>query len=88
MTLSVPAKIELLRVTPRRVAWGGTVRIVGRLEGGYFPPGGALVRLRIGEGSAAVTYGVREHVGGHHGLLYDDLHVRRRRGGRAPRLLV
>ena len=67
VTLVVPAKIRLLRITPRKVAWGGTVRITGRLEGGYFPPGGALVRLRIGEGSAAATYGVREHVGGHHG---------------------
>ena len=34
------------------------------LAGGYLPPGGALVRLRIGAGSAFTTYGVREHVGG------------------------
>ena len=67
MTLQVPAKIRLLRVTPDPVAWGGHRPDRGRLEGGYFPPGGALVRLRIGEGSAATTYGVREHVGGHHG---------------------
>jgi hypothetical protein len=32
--------------------------------GGYLPPGGALVRLRLGYGNAKVTYGVREHVGG------------------------
>jgi hypothetical protein len=69
VTLLVPAKIRLLRITPSKVAWGGTVRITGRLEGGYIPPGGTLVRLRIGEGSAAATYGVREHVGGHHGLF-------------------
>ena len=69
VTLRVPARIRLLRMTPTRVAWGGTVRITGRLEGGYIPPGGALVRLRIGEGSAAATYGVREHVGGHHGVF-------------------
>ena len=60
----VPAKIQLLRVTPRRVAWGQTVRIVGRLDGGHLPPGGALIRLRIGLGSAFTTYGVHEHVGG------------------------
>jgi hypothetical protein len=60
----VPAKIELLSVTPRRIAWGKTVRIVGRLVGGYLPPGGALVRLRIGLGSAFTTYGVHEHVEG------------------------
>ena len=33
---------------PPAVPWGGTVRIVGELDGGYLPPGGALVRLRIG----------------------------------------
>jgi hypothetical protein len=60
----VPAKVELLRVTPRKVAWGGTVRLVGQLKGGYLPPGGALVRLRIGQGASAITYGVHEHVGG------------------------
>lgn len=46
------------------MAWGGTVRIVGQLEGGYLPSGGALVRLRIGQGSQYFTYGVKEHVGG------------------------
>jgi hypothetical protein len=60
----VPAKVRLISISPRRVAWGGTVRIVGKLEGGYLPPGGALVRLRIGAGSAGTTYGVREHVTG------------------------
>ena len=64
VTETVPAKVELLRVLPRRVAWGGTVRIIGRLVGGYLPPGGALVRLRIGLGSAHTTYGVKEHVTG------------------------
>ena len=59
----VPAKVRLISVT-RRVAWGQTVRIVGQLEGGYLPPGGALVRLRIGQGSAVLTYGVETHVTG------------------------
>ena len=65
VSLIVPAKIRLLSVSPRRVAWGGTVRLDGQLKGGYLPPGGALVRLRIGEGSAVTTYGIREHVRGH-----------------------
>ena len=60
----VPAKVKLISVSPRRVAWGGTVRITGRLVGGYLPPGGALVRLRIGQGSSYQTYGVQEHVTG------------------------
>ena len=64
VTETVPAKVELLRVTPRRVAWGGTIRLVGWLKGGYLPPGGALVRLRIGLGSSVTTYGVHEHVTG------------------------
>jgi hypothetical protein len=62
--LVVPAKVRLIRIFPRRVAWGGTIHIVGQLEGGYLPAGGALVRLRIGVGSAQTTYGVEEHVGG------------------------
>jgi hypothetical protein len=60
----VPAKVKLLIVSPTRVPWGGTARIVGQLVGGYLPPGGALVRLRIGYGSAYTTYGVQEHVTG------------------------
>jgi hypothetical protein len=64
VTTIVPAKVELLRVWPRLVPWGGTVHLVGELVGGYLPPGGALVRLRIGIGSARTTYGVREHVTG------------------------
>ena len=64
VTTIVPAKVKLLRVWPRRVPWGGTVHIVAQLVGGYLPPDGALVRLRIGYGSARLTYGIREHVGG------------------------
>ena len=60
----VPAKVKLLSVSPRRVAWAGTVRITGQLLGGYLPAGGALVRLRIGQGSTYQTYGVQEHVTG------------------------
>ena len=60
----VRAQVKLLSVSPRRVAWGGTVRITGQLLGGYLPPGGALVRLRIGQGARYQTYGVQEHVTG------------------------
>ncbi len=64
VTTIVPAKVRLLRVWPRRVPWGGTVHLLGQLVGGYLPPGGALVRLRIGYGSTYNTYGVEEHVSG------------------------
>jgi hypothetical protein len=60
----VPAEVKLLSVVPLRVAWGGSIRLVGQLKGGYLPSGGALVRLRIGLGSTFTTYGVHEHVGG------------------------
>jgi hypothetical protein len=65
----VPALVELISVWPRRVPWSspghpGAVRIVGRLVGGYLPPGGALVRMRIGSGSHYTTYGVQEYVTG------------------------
>jgi hypothetical protein len=62
--LIVPAKVQLLSASPRRVAWGGVVHLIGRLKGGYLPRGGALVRLRIGLGNSDTTYGVREHVTG------------------------
>jgi hypothetical protein len=60
----VPAKVMLIGVSPTQVPWGGTVRIIGHLVGGYLPPGGALVRLRIGQGASYQTYGVQEHVTG------------------------
>ena len=60
----VPAKVKLLSVSPSWVAWAGTVRITGQLLGGYLPAGGALVRLRIGQGPTFQTYGVEEHVTG------------------------
>ncbi|MGI8902532.1 MAG: hypothetical protein ACR2IP_02490 [Solirubrobacteraceae bacterium] len=60
----VPAHIRLLSISPRQVPWGGTVHIVGQLDGGYLPPAGALVRLRIGAGGGNTTYGVQTHVTG------------------------
>jgi hypothetical protein len=64
VTETVPAKVMLVSITPRKVAWGGTVRLRGKLVGGYLPASGALVRLRIGVGSTQTTYGVKEHVTG------------------------
>ncbi len=58
----VRSRIELKSVTPTRVAWGQSVRIKGKLLGGYLPAGGVNVRLRIGIGKNKLTYGVREHV--------------------------
>jgi hypothetical protein len=43
----VPASVSLA-VSPRRTHWGGTITISGRLRGGYIPPAGELVVLRIG----------------------------------------
>ena len=62
--LTVPASLKVLRVWPRDVRWGGKVHIEAKLVGGYLPPEGALVRLRLGYGNAKITYGVKEHVGG------------------------
>ena len=62
--LIVPARVRLIKVSPRRVAWGQTVHITGQLQGGYLPSGGALVRMRIGQGTGYSTYGVQEHVTG------------------------
>jgi len=60
----VPARVRLLSVSPRRVPWGGTVRIVGELQGGYLPRGGVNVRLRYGHGRARTTYGIETRVSG------------------------
>jgi hypothetical protein len=54
--LIVPARVRI-SVTPRRVSWGGTIRITGRVLGGYVPKDSKLLRLRIG------VQGVRETVG-------------------------
>jgi hypothetical protein len=62
--LIVPAEVKLLNVWPRRIPWGATVHLTGQLVGGYLPPGGALVRLRLGYRSTYTTYGVQEHVSG------------------------
>jgi hypothetical protein len=44
--LVVPASLRLL-IQPRRVHWGGTIRISGTLRGGYIPPSGEIVVLRV-----------------------------------------
>ena len=47
-TVVTPAKIELTRVTPNRTPWGSTVRITGRVLGGYIPATSKLLRLDLG----------------------------------------
>ncbi len=44
----VPAKVKLTSVTPNRLPWGKSVRISGRVLGGYIPVGSKLLRLDIG----------------------------------------
>jgi hypothetical protein len=64
VTLTVPARIRLLSVTPR-VPWGGTVHLVGKLFGGYLPSGGVAIRMRYGYGRRArATFGVLQHIVG------------------------
>jgi hypothetical protein len=47
-----------VRVTPTHTRWGSTISISGRLRGGYVPPAGELVVLRIGwkGGSAEIGH--------------------------------
>jgi len=47
-TVITPAKIALTRVTPDRTPWGSTVRITGRVLGGYIPASSKLLRLDLG----------------------------------------
>lgn len=54
--LVVPAKVRLI-VRPRRVRWGRTIRIAGRVLGGYIPAG-KLLRLRIGVSGLRETVGI------------------------------
>jgi hypothetical protein len=54
--LIVPAKVKL-RVHPRRVRWGGTIRISGRVFGAHIPAG-KLLRLRIGVAGVHETVGI------------------------------
>jgi hypothetical protein len=44
----VPAKVLLTNVWPRRTGWGSTIRISGRVLGGYVPASSKLLRLDIG----------------------------------------
>lgn len=44
-------------MTPRQTHWGGTIKIAGRLLGGYIPAG-RLLRLRIGAEGVSGTVGI------------------------------
>lgn len=52
----VPSKV-LLHIRPTRTRWGATIRIWGRVLGGYIPPG-KLLRLRIGADGMSGTVGI------------------------------
>jgi hypothetical protein len=54
--LIVPAKIKI-HIAPRSTPWGGTIRISGRVLGGYIPTG-KLLRLRIGVAGVRGTVGI------------------------------
>jgi hypothetical protein len=47
-TVITPAKIVLRSVTPDRTPWGSTVRLTGRVLGGYIPASSKLLRLDLG----------------------------------------
>jgi hypothetical protein len=54
--LTVPARIRI-HISPRSSPWGGTIRISGRVLGGYVPSG-KLLRLRIGVAGVRGTVGI------------------------------
>jgi hypothetical protein len=54
--LTVPAKVKI-HISPRLTRWGGTIRISGRVLGGYIPAG-KLLRLRIGAEGVRGTVGI------------------------------
>lgn len=70
-TISNAARVNvrarpLLRVEPRHTHWGDTIRISGGLRGGYIPPSGELVVLKIGwrGGSAEIGHVYTNEAGG------------------------
>jgi hypothetical protein len=78
-TTSRPVRLTVrgslsLHVAPRRTRWGSTIRISGRLRGGYVPPAGELVVLRIGyRGGTAQIGQVYAHADGRFSLRYTFL---------------
>ena len=78
----VPAKVRLISVSPRRVAWGGTVRIVGQLVG-RVPAAGRGARAAADRLPLLVhdlrCAGARDR----ERQVRDHLHVRARRPERA-----
>ena len=54
--VSVPASAQL-GVRPRLTRWGHTIRIAGRLRGGFIPRRGELVVLRIGWAGGSAEIG-------------------------------
>jgi hypothetical protein len=57
--LIVPAKVEV-RIVPRIVPWGSTIRITGQVVGGYVPTNSSLLRLNVGIGRIGHLEGLPE----------------------------
>jgi hypothetical protein len=58
-TVTVPAKVQIA-ISPRRVAWGGTITIEGRVLGGHIPNSSKLLRLDIGIKGLHAIQGIPE----------------------------
>jgi hypothetical protein len=61
-TITVPAKIRIITITPNPAPWGSTITIRGDLAGGYLPSSGALVELHYGYHHQETVYDVKTHV--------------------------
>jgi hypothetical protein len=57
--LVVPARVRL-HIRPAHTLWRGTIRITGRVLGGYIPSGEKLLRLRIGVAGVKQTFGIAD----------------------------
>jgi hypothetical protein len=57
VTTIVPAHVTM-KITPRTVPWGATIRITGRVHGGYVPTHSNLLRLNVGIGRIGQLVGL------------------------------
>ena len=53
--VEVAAPVHMIRTPRKHVPWGSKLRFIGYLPGGWVPPKGELVRVRLGLGSAHTT---------------------------------
>ena len=57
--LIVPAEVKI-KISPRIVPWGSTIRITGQVVGGYVPINSNLLRLNVGIGRIGHLEGLPE----------------------------